>query len=159
MKGKTPLLLFLALFLNSIPQAIAEPFIHDEDSGIHSRMSDFSRSVSEAGHRMRADYDSMTLNEAQRQLRNRLSAQNDTERAAQDAYSNTQMHALRSGGSNNGYSNNSAQGLFGLPFGSVPGGFFSPGFQPSSDLLPGFASPLEFKPGSADEKHLENSTF
>lgn len=136
MKG-LPLLLTAMAFAISLPLAKADPFIggSDNSSKIHSNLSDFGRSLDDAGRNMRSDYDYHNSMDAQQQRAFSDSVQADTGAMSQHMFQASQMQAATSGGLYNGNGSNNMGG-----FAIVP---VLPGYNP---LGPYNVAPLGSQP-------------
>lgn len=121
MKGIRRLLLVSMLFVGMSPQVFADPFIEgseDSSSRFHGHLDDFSRSLGDAGQRMRESYDYSANQQSQRNLADQMSVQQGTQAMAQQEFQKGMMQ--QSTMSSGGFINNG--GLFGSGLGVVPMG-------------------------------------
>lgn len=79
-----------------------EPFISPMPTSFDKSFQDFNKSLSGTAARMRKEYDKSNLDAARRQEINDQAIQTDTVRTSQDAFVNTQVEAVTSGGLYNG---------------------------------------------------------
>ncbi|MBX9722127.1 MAG: hypothetical protein K2X81_12075 [Candidatus Obscuribacterales bacterium] len=112
MKGIRQLILASLLVLGPVQMAQADLFNDDNSGDFHSHLNDFGKSLDNVGQQMRNDFDTSTMQQAQRYFTDQQNVQSGTQATAQESFMNGQMQATNGGAS--GYSNNFGNnGLFG----------------------------------------------